>query len=132
MGTRHQEVSVAEDSVFFQPIRSVHGHVFAENVIVTDEESSGLACVFKVLGRVSENGTGMDAVARSQSGVARQVGTGAHVAIRPQDHMAINDRIRADLAAFAELGRGMDDCCGVDYGGHRRVQRRNPTTQPVM
>jgi hypothetical protein len=36
------------------------------------------------------------------------------------------------LAAFTELGRGMDDCCGVDYSGHRRVQRRNPTTQPVM
>ena len=132
MGTRHQKVSVAEDRVFFHPIRAVHGHMFSKHVIVTDEKSSGLAGVFEVLGRVSENSPSMDAVAGSQSGMARQIGTGADLAMRPQDHMAINDRMRADLAAFAELGRGMDDGCGVDDSGHRRVQRRNPTTQPVM
>ena len=132
MGTSHQEVSVAEDGVFFQSIRAVHSHVFSKNVIVADEESSGLTRVFEVLGRVSENSPSMDAVAGSQSGMARQIGTGADLAMRPQDHMAINDRMRADLAAFAELGRGMDDGCGVDDSGHRRVQRRNPTTQPVM
>ena len=36
--------------------------------------------------------------------MAGQVGTGAHLAIRPQDDMGINDSMRADLAAFAELG----------------------------
>lgn len=64
--------------------------------------------------------------------MARQVDTRANLAMRSQDHMAIDDRMGADLAAFADLGRRMDDCCGVDFGGHRRVQRRNPTTQPVM
>gem|GEM_PF-6263933 len=36
--------------------------------------------------------------------MAGQVGTGAYVAMRPQDHMGINDSMGADLAAFAELG----------------------------
>jgi hypothetical protein len=36
--------------------------------------------------------------------MAGQVGTGAYVAMRPQDHMGINDSMRADLAAIAELG----------------------------
>ncbi len=132
MGTRHQKVSVAEDRVFFHPIRAVHGDVFPKYVIVTDTESSGLAGVFEVLGCVSQNGPGMDSVARSELGMACQVGTGAYLAMRSQDYVAINDRMGTDLTAFAELGRGMNDGCGVDFCGHRRVQRRNPTTQPVM
>jgi hypothetical protein len=63
MGTRHQKVSVAEDRVFFHPIRAVHGDVFPKYIIVTDAESSGLAGVFEVLGCVSQNGPGMDSVA---------------------------------------------------------------------
>lgn len=63
MGTRHQKVSVAQDSVFIHPIRAVYSHVLSKNVIVTDAKASGLARVFEVLGRVSQNGPGMDAVA---------------------------------------------------------------------
>jgi hypothetical protein len=64
--------------------------------------------------------------------MACQVGAGAYLAMRSQDHMAINDRMGTDLTAFAELGRGMNDGRRVDFCGHRRFQIRNPTTQPVM
>ncbi|MEY2788454.1 MAG: hypothetical protein RLZZ34_1597, partial [Verrucomicrobiota bacterium] len=103
-----------------------------KNVIVTDSQTGGLTGIFEVLGGIAQDRSGVDAVARAQLGVTRQVRPGSDLTIRSDDHMGVDHRMGSDPTPVSESGRRMDDGGGMDFGGHGRNQSRNPTTQAVM
>jgi hypothetical protein len=132
VGPGHQEIPVAQDGVFIESVRTVHGHVLSEDIVVADAQSGRLPGVFEVLRRISQHSSGMDAVSGAQLGMAREVGARAHLTVGPHDDVSVDDGMGTDLTAFSELSRRVDDRCRMDLGGHRRHQIRNPTTQAVM
>jgi hypothetical protein len=93
----------------------MNGDVFAELVVVPDDQPGGLTRVFEVLRCVPDDGTCVEPVAGADRGVAGQVDSGTEDIAGTEDNVFIDDGIGADRAAFAQLGTGMDESSGMDH-----------------
>jgi hypothetical protein len=103
VGPGHQEVPVAQDGVFIESVRTVHGHVLPEDIVFADAQTGRLSGVFEVLRRITQHCPGMDAVSGAQLGMAREVGSGTHLTVGAHDDVSVDDGVGTNLAAFPEL-----------------------------
>jgi len=60
-----KQVVRADDRVFRQGVRAIHGNVFAKDVMVANEKTRRLAGVFQVHRRIANDATGVKAVVRA-------------------------------------------------------------------
>jgi len=90
-------------------------HVFTENIVVTNAQTSRLVIVFQVLRRFSNDATCKKWLWATNGCEPGKIDIGSNEAFRPDLDSFINDRIRPDLDTGIEPRFGMNQGRGMDH-----------------
>src|SRR5438105_15215177 len=103
VAVRHQEIVRADDGVLGELGRAMNGDVFAENIMVSDSEASGLTVVLQILRGIAHDAAGMKLIVSANGRETRQMHMGPDAAMRAHGDIFFDDRIRSDDDAGVEL-----------------------------
>ena|ERR1035437_8499754 len=87
----------------------MHGDVFAEDVVIADAQPGWLVSIFQILRRVANDAARVKTIMRTDGRLAGEVSVWPDGAIRSDDDVFVNDRVRADLHGRIESGLGMNN-----------------------
>lgn len=113
----HKQVVGANGCGFLLGVGAVNGDVFPENVARTDDRLGRLAGVAGILGRITEDASGMEDVGFSQFGLSREVNLGADPTTVANFDFPVDHGARADGDVFAKFDFGANDGCGMEHKG---------------
>lgn len=116
VGVGEEEVVVPDGGGLAGAGGAVEGDVFAEDVVVADDQAGGFAGVFQVLAFDADGGEGEKFVPRSDGRAAVDDDVGVQLAIGSEGDSGFDDAKRADVAGGVDFGFRGDDGGGVDHG----------------
>src|SRR5260370_351293 len=93
---------------------TVHGHIFADDVVIADLQPRLFAFVFQVLGFEADGGKWEDAVVRADLAGAVHDDMGDEFAILSQLHIGSDYAERANVARGRDLRAAINDCTGMN------------------
>ena len=109
----------------------MHGHVLAQGVVVTDDQTHIAALELEVLGRLAKCDKGVDLAIRANFQIAVQADMGMQSRAVSDLNVRTDNAIRTDLDAFAQAGALVHDGGRVNTGGHvNSVRLRAAQTWP--
>lgn len=109
MAVGHQEIVGPDNGFAFNLVRPMDRGLFADDVPVSEPEAGGFAAILEVLRRIPQHGAGMDDIVRTKSRVAGEVDERTDTAARPDNHVLVNHRHRADFDRRIKLCTRMND-----------------------
>ena len=90
-------------------------YVLPKNIVITNAHSRRFAFVSDVLWRVSDDAAGVKLIAGADFRRASQIHVRPNLALRPNNHICIDDHIRTYARARINLGARMDNGRRVNH-----------------
>jgi hypothetical protein len=115
MCVAEEQIVVADTGGDFFRGAAVDGGVFAEGVIVSDDEGGRLTDVFDVLGDLAYGGEGEKGVIFPNGGVTFNNDVGFDYISRSDVNVGSDDAVGSDFNVAGKLGGWINDCGGVDH-----------------
>lgn len=116
VATGHEEIFVADDRVLLEFGGSMNRDVFAKDIAMTDAQAGWGSGVFKILGRIADDSSGVELVSVADGGVSGEIDVWADDAAGAEDHMRVDHGVGPDDASGADFCVRMHRSEGVDPG----------------
>ena len=100
----------------------IHGHAFANEAFLANDQPHRLAAVLQILRRMSDRGEGEDPRARADHGVA------GDTHMRDEAHAVANRRLRPDMAEWPDVNVHAKPSAVLDDGARMDVRRHSRTS----
>ena len=105
----------ADDRILGELVGAVNGDVLPKNIVLADAQARHLAPVFQILRSIANHASGVKLVVRANHCSSGEMNVRTDAAMRSNDNILINHRVRSDHDGRVEQRFWMNNGGGMDH-----------------